>query len=317
MNFPLFATFAAKFNRVERFETAVTLLEQGIANKNIWNVDYVAAKDTLSNLWERASDEVYKPLMKFYYHEEPPRAYSWADNDPRRNLGLCQFMNTPGYLKKLRTVRNAPELEPYIALLAEAAKFATDFKAVKPFIVKGRKPSENPVEKDVTNTGICPVCMKRHKLAFNSTMVAHGYTIKGGYGGRNGMCVGHGYKAWEIAPDGAIAFKTGLEGFLKELNQTLTDLQQSNYPTMRETVRVRKEFGRFEDEKRVWDKGTPQYERIRQSSIHSTESQIRYVTRDIEELTARIDAWKPQPLKYGGAETQERWKSKLLQKGTE
>jgi hypothetical protein len=44
------------------------------------------------------------------------------------------------------------------------------------------------------------------------------------------------------------------------------------------------------------------------------ENSIRHITSDIENVEGRIGSWKAEPLMYGGAETQERWKSRMLKK---
>jgi hypothetical protein len=317
MNLPLLSAFVAanKYPGVARFETAVQTLEDGMAEKHIWNVDYITSKDTLSRVAENAGDAAYEPLRMLYYPCGGSEIYrTWADNDPRQGMGLVQFMNTPGFVKKLLKVKDAPELKPYIAMLSEIAQLAELCKAVKPFIEKGRKPNPNPKEVDVTNTGICGVCMKRQKLTIESTLVAHGYTVPQGWGGRNGMCIGRGYKAWELSPEGGIAYKDSLENFLFELKLTLTKLQESRMSSLRETTQKRVSYGKYEDVVTVYEKGTPDYERLRKSGIFSTESTIRYVEGDLTMVTARIKNWKAEPLKFGGAETQERWKSKLLKK---
>lgn len=188
-------------------------------------------------------------------------------------------------------------------------------KAAKPFIVKGRKPPENPIEKDYSNTGICPVCFKRHKLEFDGTLVAHGYTLPRNWGGRNGMCIGRGHKAWELSSEGAVYFKGVMERQLSEEQKTLADLQNDVLPTLLEKVKIRKGFGQYDYETRSYERGTADYNRVKQSAIYSTESTIRYLTADIETVSERIKNWKEQPLQYGGAETQERWKSRLLNRG--
>lgn len=297
---------------VERLETAIKTIEDGLAAKHIWNADYVTAKDTISRAWENTDDVAHDYLTNMYYRGNDVFR-TWQDNDPRFNMGLCGFLNTPGWLAKLKKV-NAPELADYIAVIEEVAALAEMVKAVKPYIEKGRKPSENPKEVDYTNTGICPVCMKRQKLNFDGTLVAHGYTIPRGWGGRNGMCMGRGYKAWELAPDGAIAFKRVMVQQLAEEKERLEIIQSDKLPVLMEQVQVRKSFGRYETETKKYDRGTPDYERVKRSSIFSIESNIRYLTADIEAVGIRIDNWKAEPLKYGGAETQERWKSKLLKK---
>ena len=159
--------------------------------------------------------------------------------------------------------------------------------------------------------------MRRQKLTFDGRLVAHGYTIPRGWGGRNGMCIGHGYKAWEISPEGGVAFKEALERYLADLNTLQDNLQTSASPTLSETVRVRKGEGlraQFVYEQRIREKGTKEYERIRHSELANTENAIRHITSDLEAVAVRVDNWKEQQLAYGGAETQERWLSRLLKK---
>jgi len=314
MNLPLFTTFVstAKYPGIERFEKAIKTLEDGLANKHIWNVDYVDAKDTLSNAADKALDAAYAPLRTFYYHEGGERWRSWEHNDPRHNLGLSQFLYAPSFLLKLKKVKDAPELKPYIAMLTEIAQVAELVKAVKPFIEKGRKPNPNAVEPDYSNTGICPVCMRRQKLTLDSLMVAHGYTVPRGWGGRNGMCIGRGHQAWELSPEGTIYYKGILESALKSNKNSLKKLLNGEIAELSETVRVRKGFGSFEDERRTYKKGEPGYDRVFKSEQFQFESNIRSLTSEISGLDTRIKAWKKEPLKYGGAETQKRWESKLL-----
>ncbi len=102
--------------------------------------------------------------------------------------------------------------------------------------------------------------------------------------------------------------------YLKELNRMLDNLQNSKSPSLSETIQIRKGFGKYENERRTYDKGTPDYERIRRSELMNTENAIRYITSDIEAVGHRIENWKAEPLTYGGAETQERWKSRMLNK---
>ena len=303
---------------VARLKTAVKTIEDGIATKHIWNTDYEDAKGAISRAWENIDNVAHDYLTDLYVYR------TWQENDPRLNMGLCGFLNTPGWLAKLKKVKNAPELANYIAVIEEVAALAELVKAVKPYVVKGRKPAvltdkqRAEQEADLKNTGMCPVCMKRQKLSINSTLVAHGYTVPRGWGGRNGMCMGHNYKAWELSPEGAVAFKEYMENYLARQKNLLADLQASKFPELREKVSVRKaENGRFigyVDEVRTYAKGTPEYEKVRQTNIFSTERNIEYLNSDIASVGDRIKNWKAEPLKYGGAETQERWKSKLLKK---
>lgn len=305
----------------EAFDKAMKIFEDGITTQHIWNVDYVWAKDKLTRLSEALIDISSQPYNELTRSKNPNgygHGTDWGEKDPRwMTVYHPHFMNAPGAVKKLEKFegKEDPTFSTYVDALREIAQVVDLIKSVKPYIEKGRKPSENPVEKDVTNTGICPVCLKRQKLNFNETLVAHGYTLVRGWGGRNGMCIGHGYKAWELSPEGAIAFKKGMENYLAELKTLEDNLRNSKSSTLSETVRVRiKETREYKDERRTYDKGTPEYERLRKSNLYSTEANIRYIIADIEGVTLRITNWKLEPLKYGGAETQERWNSRMLNK---
>ena len=127
------------------------------------------------------------------------------------------------------------------------------------------------------------------------------------------MCTGFGYKAWELAPDGAIAFKKVLENMLTTDKKFLARLKAGKFETLSEIVQVRKEYG-FVNENKTYDKGTDGYARLQKEQQGSTEWDIRSLTYSIKELTTRIANWKAEALKYGGAETQPRWKSRMLNK---
>src|ERR1700739_27094 len=324
MNIPNLTAFVTSNSRrpdaLERFEVNIQKLQKGLDEKHIWNVDFVEAKDALVRLCDEAKEA--KAMEWLRSEKAKDRDTRYAPDDVRWSVYYTpQVSNMPGAYKRLLKfvgTGEGPEFDSAVEMFGEIAQVAELIKSLKPYIEKGRKPSENPKEVDVTNTGICPVCFKRHKLSFNSTLVAHGYTIPRGWGGRNGMCMGHGFKAWELAPDGALAFKEAMEKLLANMEKQLADYKASNHEELKDKVRVRKGEGlyaRYVDEVRTYAKGTREYERIRESSIYSLESSIRYITSDLETITSRIANWKPEPLKYGGAETQERFKSRLLQKG--
>ena len=319
-------------SRQRRFEEAKKTLVDGIANQVIYNPEYVQAKDSIR--W--ALDFAFRRMHDAIIEAQRAKAFEYfagsydywdfsmsfdAASVPKQYRTLTKKFNkyTPG--------KDAgPEQEGlnaiyrYMDVLTDAMSMVNLLKEAKPFIVKGRNPpvltdqQRQQQEADLKNTGICPVCMRRQKLNFEGQMVAHGYTIPRGWGGRNGMCMGHGYKAWELAPDGAIAYKASMEVFLADLKKLEDNLRNSRSPSLSEKVRVRKNFGQYEDELRTYERGSAPYEKIRTSNLYSTESSIHYITEDIETITGLIANWKAQPLKYGGAETQERWKSRLLKK---
>lgn len=327
MDIPRLTAFATKDGNLKKLETGLFVLQSGLKNQHIWNADFVEAKDSVTRICENAMNHEGSAWMKSMPREAWQGRYT--PEDIRWNVYYTPALNNaPGAYRKLLKYlgTEGAEFDAAIEMIGEAAQVAELIKSLKPFIVKGRKPTvltdaqREQQEADLKNTGICPVCMRRQKLTFDSKLVAHGYTIPRGWGGRNGMCMGHGYKAWELSPEGAIAFKSTMESYLSDFQRLLVNLQSSNSPTLSEMVRVRKPrvvngvTNLYENERRTYEKGTPEYERVRQIEIANTENSIRHISGDIEMIGTRIDSWKAEPLMYGGAETQERWKSKMLKK---
>jgi hypothetical protein len=203
--------------------------------------------------------------------------------------------------------------------MEEAAVLAELVKNVKPYIVKGRKPpvltDEQKVqaERDKLNTGICPVCMRRQKLTFDGSLVAHVYELK--WGMRNGVCFGHGYKAWELSPEGAIEFVTALKNSLKNLKAHLIKLEAGEVDLVMGTKRVKeKQFGYSREVPCEYHKGEEGFEEALVTTIAMTRRDIVGIKGTIPEVETRVQSWKAQPLQFGGAETQDRWKSRLLNK---
>lgn len=297
MNLPLFTAHAESRNRLERFETAIATLESGLDSKHVWNVDYENAKFALSDLAETAMYSAAK-----VYTDETRETRQRQDNDPRwMTVYTPQFMHVPGAVKKLEKIeKSEPALGQFLAMLREIAQVVELFKSVKPFIEKGRKPSETLKEVDLTNTGICPVCGKRQKLTSNGDMVAHGYTLPDGWGGRNGMCFGHQYPAFELSNAGAIAYVEFLKRMLTNRQTALASHQNKEHNELHETVRVRMGAGQYEDQTHTYLRGTDAYERLRARAIWSLEGDIRSITSSIKMYAELVTNWKLQPLMYGG-----------------
>jgi hypothetical protein len=288
--------------RVNRFADAKKTIEEGLAAKHIWNVDYEDAKGVISSAWERVDGPAHEYLTKLYYHDNPNRYRSWLDNDPRYNMGLTQLLNTPGFLNRLKSVKNAPELKDYLEVLSEVAELASQIKAVKPFIEKGRKPSLNPPVIDLTGTGHCAVCNGLFKIDGAAKMVHHGFQISGGtghyFGQRLGSCFGVGYKPYELSSEGCVAYEAHLQKVLANTKDNLAQLQSDDLENLQETVQKRVE-GRYVPESVTRVKGTPEFDRLRERYIHQTEYQISGLEQNIEIMNAMITNWKLKPLPHG------------------
>lgn len=290
------AILISKFpQRQMKFEQAKQTLVDGVANREIYNPEYVQAKDAIRRALDNAFHIMHEAILDAQHakaFEYFAGTYDYWDfsmgfdsaSVPKQYRILTKKFNgyAPGKQADPEQV-GLNVIYRYMDVLSDALKMVNLFKEAKPFIVKGRKPAvltdaqRVQQETDLKNTGICPVCMKRQKLTFESTMVAHGYTIPRGWGGRNGMCMGRGYKAWELAPDGAIAFKKVMEQFLADLNRMATSLKNSEPPILSETVKAWEGGGlraRQVNKTKTYEKGTREYEHLRIDRLYSTESSI-------------------------------------------
>ena len=322
MNIPQLTAAAEQQGRMQRFEVAIKALEDGLATNHIWNVDFVSAKDQLSRVAEKALDISSEDIRALVREGREGRP-SWQNEDPRwMVIYHPQFSNVPGALKKLTKYTKdmgkwTPAYTTFLNMLAEIAQVVELVRAVKPFIEKGRKPNPNPKEVDVTNTGICSVCSSRQKLNFNGTLVAHGYTLERNWGGRNGICFGAGYKAWELASDGAVAYKEAMVAAVGRTESLLADLKADKFDKMDEMVEVVR-AGVYNKERREYDRtDVDNFSRVKRIKEEKAKRSILALKSDIEFFTAKLAKWKAEPLKYGGAETQERWKAKFLTKGAQ
>jgi hypothetical protein len=317
MNLPNLSFAASTQNKTERFETAIQHLEDGLSQRHIWNVDYEDAKFALTRISEHAFDSSSEDYRNHIRGNRP----SWEVNDPRWMVVYHpHFSNTPGAYKKLVKFRavEGPDFDRFITMVGEVAQVADLMKSVKPFIEKGRKPSENPKVIDLSNTGICSVCGGRYKLTLDGKVVDHGFTLPRNWGGRSGICFGAKHTAWELSSEGAEAYKEYMEKILIETEELLHQLETGGVPSLSENVKIRLGFGKYKTEVREYHKENDptNYNRVLTKSKASAAQTISNLTQDIAKFTKRIAGWKPQPLKHGGAETQERWKAKLLNKGT-
>ena len=195
----------AAHNISQKFENALKAIEQGVADKKMYNADYENFKYWINEGCDKALDAAAEPWRELY--RQGQRNIPYKESDPRFTIGYSVSpLHARGLLNRLKKYANEPAVAPYIAVLEEVAPVGELLKQLKPFIVKGRRPNENPVEVDNTNTGVCPVCLRRQKLTFDSKMVDHGYTVPHGWGGRNGHCLGFKHAPYELSSEGCVYF---------------------------------------------------------------------------------------------------------------
>jgi hypothetical protein len=294
--------FAALGNKAPRFQEQIAVLEAGLAAQKIWNVQVEDAKYVISRSIDDATNSYAEP----FYVQKRSSAVTWDSNDPRYDVSC--YMNTTSAPKVLRNLEKQhgfgnPLILEYMEFLREVVEIGKLIKAIKPFVVKGRRPvekSEADLIAENFNTGICAICARRQKLDVATRMVMHGYQMSdynhAGY--RVGKCFGVEYKPYELSNEANIAFAPVLESHRKGIVAALKTL-----PSL---VSVDVQCQKWENGKRVgytktFTKEANQYEfnqeiANRQSRL---EFELSTVKQDIQINKAKIENWTLQPLKYG------------------
>lgn len=154
-------------------------------------------------------------------------------------------------------------------------------------------------ERDLTNTGTCPVCEGNFKGA--TSLVHHGYT-RPGDGAQHGDCFAVGYECFELSPKGAIDYLArAVRPHLEDAKSKLAELQSGkvikffkkgyawgkNAPTIEVTV----ESDKYE------------FESMLKSAIYNAERDLKWTEEEIARLEAKIANWKLDVLpeiKYAG-----------------
>jgi hypothetical protein len=317
---PKIDAFAASSRHAKNFPAAKNALTSGVANQQIFNQDFVAARENISRVVGEAieyAQETSRGIRRGEGEGHP----TWDNTDPRWSIIYTpQFNNLPGAVKKLQKFKGEGYIDVVLQVMEEGAALAEMVKNAKPYIVKGRKPpvltdkQKIQIERDKQNTGVCPVCMRRQKLTFDGKMVAHGYELK--WGMRNGICFGAGCTAWELSPEGAVEFVAALKHSLQRAKETLANMEAGKVNSVNGTKREKEQrFGYSHDVPCVYKRGEDGFEKALVTAQALLRRDIGGIKATIPEIESRIKAWKQQPLQFGGAETQDRWKSKFLNEG--
>ena len=126
-------------------------------------------------------------------------------------------------------------------------------------------------------------------------MVHHGYQMSdynhSGY--RMGKCFGTADLPYEVSCEANKKFLVALKNTMKDLQAALKAYKASEHATLDVTEYPR---SMREPVQTPYAKGTPQYEKERESRIANVESQIRQTKDLIEFHTARVENWKAAKL---------------------
>ena len=247
-------------------------LDQAIASKHIWNVDYVAFKERLGRIIEESFNG---------YHTDDVGDHEafWNHFHPLHYSNATTLLGKAKKIDKFPNNKKWPEIKNVLRSLVPACE---KMAAVKPFIEKGRKPSLEPADaRTLDHTGTCGCCMRNIKLRPEGTMWDHGYFIgnagKGWAGFRTGSCFGVGFKPIEVSPD---VWDAMLEHMQK---------RQQSLPTLILNVKT-------------WlvnNPKTPENAKAfmqAQHNLFDMEQELKRLPRDIKSLRAKRADWKVRPL---------------------
>lgn len=145
--------------------------------------------------------------------------------------------------------------------------------------------------------GTCPVCERYHRLHKMRTMVHHGYR-RPGTGEIEGDCLGVGWPAWELSPDGTINY---LEQARAQLHHFVDFLHRLESGQVHELT-IEDGFERIS-----WGQRLPKYktvtaadgylfERALDRKIKETAGTVEAWQRTVAYLEKKIPTWREQPL---------------------
>jgi hypothetical protein len=260
------------------------MIDTAIDNGMIYNVDYKDVKDAANRKLEEgyraavvdkylAIDHeirhAYPELVGGLYYSSYPQAHTLNARDKQ----IAKAEKEHGDHWMVQAAREYLELvRPVIEKLV----------IIKGTVVKGRKPSTTPrltPERTLENTGTCSVCSRNVKLSNTGQIVDHGYTIR--YGFQSGNCFGVGHDPIEVSSKGAVAYKHALEAH-KHVKECALPKAKEEYATLIAADKI--EFNLSREARAV------------RNAPRSIETDIRYLTQDIEMFEGIITNWVATPL---------------------
>jgi hypothetical protein len=296
---------SARLRRLDRWTFSVNQLNTAMKEKKVYNVEMQDIKGWLSSGIDDATDSlettIHRKVRAYHEHHYLPFAeVVWA------NVGCLQIGYAAGRIKrlsgskvlpKLREV--APEIDEYLGLLQEVAAIWAMIIALKPFIVKGRKPAENPKVADLTHTAICPACFGTFKLTPEGKLVHHGFriSVNGSYiGSRMGSCFGVSLAPFEKSADGTRAYHAHVTGILRTQQESLRARKAGEITKVTREGYERIPGVGIQPVIKTYNVGDPEFAPFLAQDISKIEWTIRSTEDHLTTLAAAISGWKLQPL---------------------
>lgn len=151
-----------------------------------------------------------------------------------------------------------------------------------------------PVDmRTLQNTGTCPACFMNAKLV-KGTMIRHGWAVSGrrqrgvwGLTFHSGPCFGVGYQPFELSPEGTKAYlRDALIPAIAQMEDKIGKLKSRPLKLTIERNRKVEEI----------DQSHEDYDRHLKTQLSQAEQTMKAMEQEHEDLKARINTWKLQPL---------------------
>ena len=272
-------------------EEITAQLQAAKAAGRIWNMDLIDLKDALN----RRISETFQHLNLSIESLGGVEVY-W---DLAYPIMACNATTLLGKLKQLDKLPESgswPELKATVRSLQQVCELAA---AVKPLVVKGRRPGETPNlnPRTLEHTGTCGCCNRNIKLNGAGRIWDHGYEIegrgrgmRGGYGYKvGGSCFGVGYPPIEVSDEVWVALLAKMERDLVSLPQRIVN-QTAHVKGLPQPV-----------DKHSWQMSKD--EQVVAERYHAAKGYLgrlklylKCLPRDISEMKLRIASWAPKPL---------------------
>ncbi|AFX93561.1 hypothetical protein G646_gp093 [Serratia phage phiMAM1] len=266
-----------------RIAEALTTLSQATAAKKIYNVDFEATKSTLTRAFEKLYQE---RISKVHLWGGLWEKLSEAEEAVSGGITVSSIPSVLSALKKVKAYKGEPTqfMKDLSEVIEGLAAVATEINELKPFIVKGRKPSgkepapENPNK--IVKT--CACCFRAIAVGSDGKMVHHGYR-RPGDGFQTASCMGISYRPLEVSSDGLVALIKYMEKEQVEVQGRLDELEANGANMVMQSH---------------WGKPVPPGDVSHKSRLSCLKQQlaarIDSIVRNLVSLNTKLTNWKPE-----------------------
>ena len=266
----------------------------------IYAVDYTRIKLALNHILD-ASTEVVTDLLR---GKVSAAAVYQLQGDGF--LSETYIHRVQGQAKRFRSRLWAadPDLAVVGAFYNFWNPFAGSFAALKPLVIKARKPSDRPRQtpaRTLDHTGTCAICGQNVKIAVrpSGVLVEHGFKIE--WASRMGQCFGAGRRPWEVSPEAASAYIDDLRLTAAYKRNTLESLPTATaVPYSGTTLRAPKDPATGQP-KLFLLAGDLFFAMGREAYARGLTWQIGAIGDAVRRFETRVAAWTQQPLPGGAA----------------